>query len=116
MPIALAPGKFLFDHLREAIVAFVQLENADQLRIGQGLDRDDLIARCMRSEDERAAVMAANVMLERGYGKAEQHSDVEINHRFVIAPQTMSLDRWLANKGQPEPEPTPEDDPGRKLN
>jgi hypothetical protein len=78
----------------------------------------EIIARCMRSDDERVAVMAANIMLERGYGKPEQRADVDVNHRFVVAPQVMPLDRWLANKGQPDPEPPADLTPpvGEKLN
>ena len=71
----------------------------------------EVIARCLQSDDERIALMAAGIMLDRGFGKPEQHADVEANHRFVIAPQVMPLDKWLANKGQPEPTPVIDLDP-----
>ena len=83
----------------------------------------EVIARCLQSDDKRIALMAAGILLDRGFGKPEQQTDVEANHRFVIAPQVMPLDKWLANKGQPEPTPvidldpsTDDDDPDRKLN
>ena len=83
----------------------------------------EIVLRCLHSDDERVALLAAQILFERAYGKPVQHADVEVDHRFVVAPQTMALDRWLANKGQPEPTPeddpepsTDEDDPDRKLN
>jgi hypothetical protein len=68
--------------------------------------------------DDRVALKTVEILFERAYGRPEQHGDVQVSHQFVIAPQTMALDRWLANKGQPEPtednpEPsTDDDDPG----
>ena len=59
------------------------------------------IAECLDDEDKKVRLMAAQIMLERGYGKPEQHVDAEVNHQFVIAPQVMPLDQWLARKGQP---------------
>jgi hypothetical protein len=61
------------------------------------------IAECLDDKDKRIRLMAAQIMLERGYGKPEQHADAEVTHNFCIAPQTMELNKWLANKGQPEP-------------
>ena len=82
----------------------------------------EIVLRCLHSDDERVALLAAQILFERAYGKPAQHADIEATHRFVIAPRVMALDRWLANKGQPEPtednpEPsTDDDDPDRKLN
>jgi hypothetical protein len=83
----------------------------------------EIVVRCLHSDDDRVALKAAEILFERAYGRPEQHGDVQMmSHQFVIAPQTMALDRWLANKGQPEPtednpEPsTDDDDPDRKLN
>ena len=70
----------------------------------------EVIAGCMRSKDERVALIAANIMLERGYGKPEQKADVTAMHRFAIVPQTMERDAWLANRGQPLA-PSTSDDP-----
>jgi hypothetical protein len=70
----------------------------------------DVIAECMRSKDERVAIAAASIMLERGYGKPEQHADIEVSHRFVIAPNTMQIDAWLESKGQQTPALPPPDE------
>ena len=59
------------------------------------------IAECLDDEDKKVRLMAAQIMLERGYGKPEQHVDAEVTHNFCIAPQTMPVDQWLARKGQP---------------
>ena len=59
------------------------------------------IAECLDDEDKKVRLMAAQIMLERGYGKPEQHVDAEMTHNFCIAPQTMPVDQWLARKGQP---------------
>jgi hypothetical protein len=79
----------------------------------------EVIVRCMRSDDVRVALMAASILLDRGYGKPERQSDVEVNRKFVVAPDTMALDRWLERRGQPEPlelkAEADEDDPD-KLN
>jgi hypothetical protein len=59
------------------------------------------IAECLDDEDKKVRLMAAQIMLERGYGKAEQHVDSEVTHNFCIAPDVMPLDAWLERKGQP---------------
>jgi hypothetical protein len=85
-----------------------------------------LIEECLHHKDKRIALTAAEIILERAYGKPEQQADVNVQHRFVIAPQTMEIEEWLERKGQPkpalpppddDPEPsTDDDDPDRKLN
>jgi hypothetical protein len=59
------------------------------------------IAECLDDEDKKVGLMAAQIMLERGYGRPEQHVDAEVTHNFCIAPDVMPLDTWLARKGQP---------------
>jgi hypothetical protein len=59
------------------------------------------IERAMHSKDERVRVMAATVILERGYGKPEQKADLEVVHRFAEVPQVMDQETWLARRGQP---------------
>jgi len=59
------------------------------------------IAECLDDEDKKVRLMAAQIMLERGYGKPEQHVDAEVTHNFCIAPDTMPLGAWLERKGQP---------------
>jgi hypothetical protein len=67
-----------------------------------------VVLRCLHCDDDRVALKAAEILFERGYG----------THRFVVASQTMPLDRWRA---EPDSEPetghreTP-GDPERKLN
>ena len=62
-----------------------------------------VVKRCLKSEDEKIALLAAQIAFERGFGRPELRADVDVNYRFVIAPQTMGLDEWLACKGQPAP-------------
>ena len=62
-----------------------------------------VVERCLKSEDDKIALAAAEIAFERGFGRPELHADVDVNYRFVIAPQTMGLDEWLACKGQPAP-------------
>jgi hypothetical protein len=77
----------------------------------------EVIAGCLDSADEKVRLMAANIMLERGYGKPEVKADLEVAHRFVEAPEVMPQDEWLKHRGQPQPKalPPPKDDPDRKL-
>jgi hypothetical protein len=62
-----------------------------------------VVERCLKSEDDKIALAAAEIAFERGFGRPELHAEVEINHRFVVAPQTMPLDQWLAQRGQVQP-------------
>ena len=76
----------------------------------------EVIARCMRDKDARVRLMAAEIMLERGYGKPEQKSDVAVEHHFAVVPEVMPKDEWLKHRGQPQPPALPPPDPDRKLN
>jgi hypothetical protein len=76
----------------------------------------EVIARCMRDKDARVRLIAAQIMLERGYGKPEQKSDVDVVHRFALVPEVMEKDEWLKHRGQPQPKALPPPDPDRKLN
>jgi len=62
----------------------------------------EIVLRCLRSEDGRVALRAAEILFERAYGRPEQQSDLQVNHKFVIAPNTLPIDEWLATKGQGE--------------
>jgi hypothetical protein len=77
----------------------------------------EVIAGCLDSADEKVRLMAANIMLERGYGKPEQKSDNTAVHKFAVVPQVMEEAEWLARRGQPKPAllPPPDDDPEREL-
>jgi hypothetical protein len=61
----------------------------------------EVIAEGMRHKDARVRLIAAAIMLERGYGKPEQKSDAAVVHRFVQAPEVMDQAKWLARRGQP---------------
>jgi hypothetical protein len=60
----------------------------------------EVVKRCLKSEDEKIALAAAQIAFERGYGRPELHAEVEINHRFVVAPDVMPLSEWLLRRGQ----------------
>jgi hypothetical protein len=59
-----------------------------------------VVKRCLKSEDEKIALMAAQIAFDRGFGKPEVSAEVEVSHKFVIAPNTLPIDEWLATKGQ----------------
>ncbi len=71
----------------------------------------------MESTDDRVALMAAQIVLDRGYGKPEQRVDADVVHRFAEVPQVMEKAQWLATRGDPskviEHQPA---DPSKKLN
>jgi|SRR6516162_5536500 hypothetical protein len=73
------------------------------------------IVATMRNEDadDRVRLAAAEIILERAYGKPQQQAQIDVQHRFVVAPNTMELEQWLANKGQPTPMLPPPDDDGK---
>jgi hypothetical protein len=60
----------------------------------------EVVRRCLKSDDEKIALMAAQIAFDRGYGKPEVSAEVEVSHKFVIAPNTLPIDEWLATKGQ----------------
>jgi hypothetical protein len=63
----------------------------------------DFIVETMRDPNENrdTRLKAAGMLLERGYGRPLQEAVVDMNHRFVVAPDTMDIDTWLKRKGQP---------------
>jgi hypothetical protein len=76
----------------------------------------EVIAECMRHKDARVRLLAASIMLERGYGKPEQKSDASVTHKFALVPEVMPKDEWLKYRGQPQPKALPPPDPDRKRN
>jgi hypothetical protein len=62
----------------------------------------ETIVRCMRSEDEKIALMASEILSSRAYGRPEQKADLDVVHAFVRVPEVMSQDDWLKSRGQPE--------------
>jgi hypothetical protein len=60
----------------------------------------EVIAGCLDHRDAKVRLLAASIMLERGYGKPEVRADLTATHKFCIAPETLPIDEWLATKGQ----------------
>jgi hypothetical protein len=60
-----------------------------------------VIAACLKDKDPKVRLLAATIMLERGYGKPELKADVTATHRFAVVPDTMPKDEWLSRHGQP---------------
>jgi hypothetical protein len=60
------------------------------------------IVETMRDPNETrdTRMKAAGMLLERGYGRPLQEAVVDVNHAFVVAPQTLPVDEWLRTKGQ----------------
>jgi hypothetical protein len=58
-----------------------------------------VLIRCLQSEDDRIAIMAAQAILDRGYGKPVQHVDANISEgavRYVEVPcEAANADEWL---------------------
>jgi hypothetical protein len=52
-------------------------------------------------EDKRVRLAAIEIVLERGYGRAEVHADVTLTCNFAEVPEVMPVDEWLRRKGQP---------------
>jgi hypothetical protein len=60
----------------------------------------EVVAKCLDHKDAKVRLLAANIMLERGYGKPEVKADLTATHKFCIAPETLPVEEWLATKGQ----------------
>jgi hypothetical protein len=60
----------------------------------------EVVKRCLKSDDEKIALLAAQIAFDRGFGKPEVSAEVEVSHNFVVAPNTLPIDEWLATKGQ----------------
>jgi hypothetical protein len=61
----------------------------------------EVVKRCLKSDNEKIALLAAQIAFDRGFGRPDVHGDVDVNHKFVIAPESnMRIDEWLATKGQ----------------
>jgi hypothetical protein len=79
----------------------------------------EVIAGCLDHKDAKVRLLAANIMLERGYGKPEQKGDSTAVHKFAVVPEVMEQAEWLERRGQPKRLallPPPDDDPECELN
>jgi hypothetical protein len=96
---------------RDVAIVLYDIKNAAR---GYGEEALMTLVKHMRSEESRASITAAVALIERGYGKPEQKTDVEHTHKFVIAPEVMDKAAWIATKGDARLLPAPK--PDEKLN
>jgi hypothetical protein len=70
-----------------------------------GQEALDFMVACMRDEtlDKDTRLKAAALIHDRGYGRPQMLAEVDVHHKFVIAPETMGIDQWLKCKGQSAP-------------
>jgi hypothetical protein len=73
-----------------------------------------VVGRCLKSEDDKIALAAAEIAFERGFGRVELHLDAAIEHRFVVAPDVMPIGEWLERRGQSSPGNWPRDAAGTR--
>ena len=92
----------------------------------------EVLVEGMNHKDMRVRILAASLILERGYGKPELKADVTTTHAFAVVPEVLDRETWLRTRGQgllsdgTVPPRPPEamvtldskvaDDPDRKLN
>jgi hypothetical protein len=62
----------------------------------------EVVAKCLSSKDEKVRLLAAEIMLNRGYGKPLVTVDANTTHAFVVAPEVMSEADWLRTRGNPQ--------------
>jgi HEAT repeat protein len=62
----------------------------------------EVIEQALSSKDERTRLVAATIVLERGWGKPQVQVDAAVTHKFCIAPEVMEQSDWLRSRGQPE--------------
>ena len=60
----------------------------------------EVLTRCLQSDDERVAMMAAQAILDRGYGKPTQSIDANINDnpvRYIVElpKKSATTEEWL---------------------
>ena len=60
----------------------------------------EVLTRCLQSDDERVAMMAAQAILDRGYGKPTQSIDANINDdpvRYIVElpEKSATTEEWL---------------------
>ena len=59
-----------------------------------------MLTRCLQSDDDRVAMMAAQAILDRGYGKPTQSIDANINDdpvRYIVElpEKSATTEEWL---------------------
>jgi hypothetical protein len=69
----------------------------------------EVFAKAMRSKDEKIRVLAADLLLSRGYGKPPVSIEATTTHKFAVVPEVLSEEDWLATRGQGYGKPKPPD-------
>jgi hypothetical protein len=70
----------------------------------RALEALEVLTRCLQSDDERIAIMAAQAILDRGYGKPHQTQSIDANFsegsvRYVEVPRKASnAEEWIASQ------------------
>jgi hypothetical protein len=62
----------------------------------------EVLGRALDDADPKVRILAATALLNRGYGLPHVQVDSNVQHKFCIAPETMSIDDWLKYRGQPQ--------------
>jgi hypothetical protein len=90
----------------------------------------EVVKACLDHKDAAIRLKAADILFDRGHGKAPVTAAVITTHRFAVVPEVMPEELWLERRGQPlgskakkppdamhdgnlldlTPEPEPEDD------
>ena len=96
---------------RDVAIVLYDIRNAAR---GFGEEAPMTLVKHMRSDEPRASIAAAVAILDRGFGKPEQKADIELTHRFVVAPEVMDKAAWLTTKGDARQLAAPK--PDEKLN
>jgi hypothetical protein len=77
-----------------------EMKEMFQAKAGDALE---VLTRCLQSNDDRVAIMAAQAILDRGYGRPHQSIDANVNAdaspvRYVEVPRkAASAEEWLAD-------------------
>jgi hypothetical protein len=56
----------------------------------------EVIKECLHSADERIRLLAAQLAMDRAYGKPELRATVDTTHAFIVAPAALSESDWTA--------------------
>ena len=60
----------------------------------------EVLVEGMNHKDMRVRILAASLILERGYGKPELKADVTTTHAFAVVPEVLDRETWLRTRGQ----------------
>jgi hypothetical protein len=80
-------------------VCLWDLRQAAKRHSEEGLN---IILGCMNdpAADWSHRIRAVELLWAYGYGKPVQEAAIDVSHKFVIAPEVLPVDEWVATKGQ----------------